>query len=657
MLKEDVNLAKKAYLGNIENLVFQGGGPAGFAHAGALYELFPKFLKPSQIQRVAGASAGALIALLIALGFDIVDSKKDGKTIDNILGETKMIDLLDEVNPRIPEINIKKLLTTILKLKIAASKQNQINSVNSFSKLLIYHVVDFAKGHIQTVLRNTFGRIKQTIAGKVIKKLHALLNGALGVADLDSEARKKFYTWLQLNIVNEASYETLDNFLGECSVVLFAFFLPSNFRTFIKGALSDERMKQKIKIFEKMSGLFPGDVILAKIKKWIVQAGFDENITFEELHEIKELKQNGKDLYVVAYNMSCRSSKLFSHKHTPGVSIADAVRASISIPFFFAPHPIVIDGCAQHYMDGGILDNYPISIFDKAEYCKPNYKFPNDACINQRTLGFRIIAMDEFKKLFPRVKGGEFKHLYPNITIDKFRNLFPDSEAQIKKIWGRDYKAVKLEKIQPKKNQSDNNNSDNIALENLRLDEKLKVSKPLLTSVLDLQDSSFMKILKSIAGGYYQKKNNDSELFSHKFRTIYSCNAGVSLVDFKLSNALEASLFISGVKGVGSRYIKALEARVKAEKNYNNLSISTEKKFNAVSVIKEACQDKIDNIKKNQIEQKDAQKISISGKEYAVLNKDSNQLSELSIAVNKLNLFADKLLQDLQKKKIIPSAV
>lgn len=54
---------------------------------------------------------------------------------------------------------------------------------------------------------------------------------------------------------------------------------------------------------------------------------------------------------------------VFGTIETPEVSIADAVRASLSIPGVFKPH--VIDG--QRFIDGGIVANYPLSAFGKCE--------------------------------------------------------------------------------------------------------------------------------------------------------------------------------------------------------------------------------------------------------------------------------------------------
>lgn len=47
--------------------------------------------------------------------------------------------------------------------------------------------------------------------------------------------------------------------------------------------------------------------------------------------------------------------------------IADAVRASMSIPFFFRPVNIETDHGTATLVDGGLLSNYPITVFDRTD--------------------------------------------------------------------------------------------------------------------------------------------------------------------------------------------------------------------------------------------------------------------------------------------------
>ena len=48
-------------------------------------------------------------------------------------------------------------------------------------------------------------------------------------------------------------------------------------------------------------------------------------------------------------------------------SVADAVRASMSIPFFFRPVNLETDHGVATLVDGGLLVNYPITVFDRTD--------------------------------------------------------------------------------------------------------------------------------------------------------------------------------------------------------------------------------------------------------------------------------------------------
>jgi len=69
------------------NLVFEGGGVLGIAYAGALRVLQKKGIMPD-IERVAGASAGAITASLLAIGYDA-----DG--IQDVVAKTSFNSFMD----------------------------------------------------------------------------------------------------------------------------------------------------------------------------------------------------------------------------------------------------------------------------------------------------------------------------------------------------------------------------------------------------------------------------------------------------------------------------------------------------------------------------------------------------------------------------------
>lgn len=56
-------------------------------------------------------------------------------------------------------------------------------------------------------------------------------------------------------------------------------------------------------------------------------------------------------------------------------SVADAVRMSLSIPFYFAPRELSdpVTGSTATIVDGGVLSNFPIEIFDRTDGQQPRW--------------------------------------------------------------------------------------------------------------------------------------------------------------------------------------------------------------------------------------------------------------------------------------------
>ena len=54
--------------------------------------------------------------------------------------------------------------------------------------------------------------------------------------------------------------------------------------------------------------------------------------------------------------------------------VVDAVRASMSIPFFYEPVTVTdIHGATSTLVDGGVLSNFPIDVFDRADLAEPRW--------------------------------------------------------------------------------------------------------------------------------------------------------------------------------------------------------------------------------------------------------------------------------------------
>lgn len=80
------------------NLVFQGGGAKGLAHMGALRNLATRLNGFDNIDRVAGTSAGAITAALLAVGYTLDELEKE-------LSQKDFADFLDLSNLNVPQKN------------------------------------------------------------------------------------------------------------------------------------------------------------------------------------------------------------------------------------------------------------------------------------------------------------------------------------------------------------------------------------------------------------------------------------------------------------------------------------------------------------------------------------------------------------------------
>lgn len=75
-----------------------------------------------------------------------------------------------------------------------------------------------------------------------------------------------------------------------------------------------------------------------------------------------------KDLYIIGTDITRSTSTVFSYKTTPNMEVAEAVRISMSVPLLFESIKTscnINENTPQTlFVDGGMLYNYPITLFD-----------------------------------------------------------------------------------------------------------------------------------------------------------------------------------------------------------------------------------------------------------------------------------------------------
>ena len=196
---------------------------------------------------------------------------------------------------------------------------------------------------------------------------------------------------------------------------------------------------------------------------------------------------DGPELFMCATNLSTGFSELYSHEHTPDMGIADAVRASMSIPLFFQA---VRNRNNNVIVDGGLLNNYPIKMFDQLKYIA---KERREAC------GRSTPYYDESNEQAGREKGHEDSFIFNRETLG-FRL---DSRQQMnvfQQIGDPEEKTI---------------------------DDFFDFAKGLIATLVDAQDNQHLH-------------SDDWQ------RTIYVDTLGVSTTDFEVSDAKKVALEKSG---------------------------------------------------------------------------------------------------------------
>jgi len=265
--------------------------------------------------------------------------------------------------------------------------------------------------------------------------------------------------------------------------------------------------KDILKKLNDNNGLFPGDLFHNYIDDKIFEKLKIKNATFNDLKQAIEQneQQNSKlkYLFLTGSNLSTGKYEIFSHLHTPDMIISDAVRISMSIPIIFYPHKYyiknekgerIVKQSKQNilYVDGGLLNNYPIKIFDTKKENSQN----EITYVNNETLGFRLVT-------------NELKSKYENPSFELINKLNLEN--------------------------SNNNNNNNNNNGNSSSEENYKVTSYLL-DVVNFYFSSEESV--------HSERINDTQ------RTIFIDSIGITAIDFDLNKERKLDLINSGCNAV-----------------------------------------------------------------------------------------------------------
>lgn len=186
---------------------------------------------------------------------------------------------------------------------------------------------------------------------KLSKKILVLSGGGIkGIALIGA-----LHALYELNIL-----QNIQTFAGTSVGSIIAFliiigFVPSKIFDFVKIFDLNKLKCLSVSMLLESYGLDSGEKIVKTLEGFMVKMNIKNNITFSELFELTK-----KTFYVTSVNISMRKVEYFSHVSHPNLEVTKAIRMSISVPFLFTP--VLYNNCM--YVDGGCIDNFPMSCFD-----------------------------------------------------------------------------------------------------------------------------------------------------------------------------------------------------------------------------------------------------------------------------------------------------
>ena len=321
--------------------VFEGGGALGTAYVGALRALHDNNI---WFRRVAGNSAGAITAALIAAGFSapemqwlssgyrgapaVPDSLKNFEQIDF----TRFLDL-----PTIDTVSNRSKRKTLLWQALNGTVIDEIGKI-PIPIPTQKEAVDRAVGKIFgiPVIGNAIAKIpgsQQAIQRALDIALSPLPNTPPRIRDYlpnTASARRQFADTMWDAIARNMPMEALiTNLLYEGSI-------------------------------------FEGDEFLAVMREYLGKKVHGERNRAKKVY----FKDLPIPLAVIAANIETGRMEVYCSERNGGMEVAEAVRRSMSIPFVFQPR-----GREGNIVDGGLSSNFPVWLFSAAgqAYWDPVY--------------------------------------------------------------------------------------------------------------------------------------------------------------------------------------------------------------------------------------------------------------------------------------------
>ncbi|MBS0359287.1 MAG: patatin-like phospholipase family protein [Proteobacteria bacterium] len=286
------------------------------------------------------------------------------------------------------------------------------------------------------------------------------------------------------------------------------------------------RLKEYLFNSENIRYMYKGDVFLEWVKIKIRKKLGNPLATF------KDAKMNNyKDMYFIATNLSKQCEEIFSYEHTPNMPISIAVRASMSIPFYFKPVRFsIVDGVynesgSEIYADGGLTNNYPIELFDKLKYLSSDERKIVEEKLREKykKCGIKNKNIDSIEKLKPPDFENYEHHLNGNYDDNCYH-------------YNKNTFGFKLK--------------SKIEIASLKTEKKIRL--PVEISNTTAYAVAVSTAILAVRNAVFQEDCNV------KSRSAFIDNHGVETTDFELSADIKNKLIQSGYQSLMDEALKIL---------------------------------------------------------------------------------------------------
>ena len=193
------------------------------------------------------------------------------------------------------------------------------------------------------------------------------------------------------------------------------------------------------------------------IEKWtaalIEKKTGNANITFGQLHKLALTDKSYKDLYITATNLTLQKATIFSWRTYPDMPVKTAVKASTAIPLYYSA--VVLDSSgqvvrkpryahnSQVFVDGGILENYPVELFDSGKIANKqtlglNLTRPEQIAYNGKGDGLAPYTIATFGNYMGALYNVIIEHLNRTspLSQDKWRTIYLSTDNINPKVRG-----------------------------------------------------------------------------------------------------------------------------------------------------------------------------------------------------------------------------